>query len=261
MKEIKVAILGPKGTFTEIAAKKVFRDASFKYCDTIDSVFNLVESGADFGVVPMENSLEGGLDVTMDCLVNYDLKICGEIILDINLCLVGEIEKEKIKVIISHPHALAQCRRFLMDNFPGAKLARSESTASAMKEIKGMKNAVAIGARNSAYIYGLNVIVEDIGDRPSQTRFIVISKNEGKGNKTSIIFAVHDTPGALSDVLKEFAKREINLKKIESRPSKRKLGEYLFFIDFEGNLSDEITKETIDSIKPKTTFLKILGSY
>lgn len=261
MKEIKVAILGPKGTFTEIAAKKVFRDASFKYCDTIDDVFNAVESGADFGVVPMENSLEGGLDVTMDCLAGYDIKIHGEVILDICLCLIGEIKKKEIKVILSHPHALAQCRRFLTSNFPNAKLLRSESTASAMREIRGMKNAVAIGAKNSARIYGLNVIVEDIGDRPSQTRFIIISKKEGKGNKTSIIFAVHDNPGALSDVLKDFAKREINLKKIESRPSKRKLGEYLFFIDFEGSLSDEIIKDTIDSIKPKTTFLKILGSY
>jgi len=262
-KRDRVAVLGPEGTFTEIAARRIFKDVEFVYCDTVSAVFDSVSSGVEFGVVAIENSLEGSVNTTMDCLIDYDLKICNEVVLGINLCLVvvPGTKKEEIDTIISHPHALAQCRRFLSENFPDARLQRHESTAAAMEELKRLEGSAAIGPREAAKIYGLDVLFENIQDAESQTRFIVISKEAGTGRKTSIIFALKDEPGALYRVLKEFAERDINLTKIESRPSKRKLGEYLFFVDLEGSLDDKEVKDALNSIKERTTFLKILGSY
>lgn len=259
----KVAVLGPKGTFTEIAARKIFPDGEFIYCDTVDEVFDKVSQGVEFGVVAMENSLEGSVNVTMECLLDYDVKIWKDIVMDITLCLASPpgIKREDIKVIASHPHALAQCRKFLHENLPKAKLQRSESTSAAMKGVKDIEGAAAIGSKETAESYGLEVLEDNIEDAPSQTRFIVISKNSGKGDKTSIIVTLKDEPGALYKFLKEFADAKINLTKIESRPSRRKLGEYLFFIDFEGSLEDERVKGVMDSIQDKTTFLRVLGSY
>ena len=259
----KVAVLGPKGTFTEIAASKVFPEDEFVYCDTVDEVFDKVDSGMDFGVVAIENSLEGSVNVTMDCLLDYDVKIWKEIVMDISLCLAAPAgtRMEDIKVIASHPHALAQCRKFLHEKLPKARVQRSESTSAAMKGVNEIVDAAAIGSRETAESYGLEILEEGIEDAESKTRFIVISKNSGKGNKTSIIVTLKDEAGALHKFLKEFADAKINLTKIESRPSRRKLGEYLFFIDFEGSLEDETVKGVMDSIKEKTTFLKVLGSY
>ncbi|ODS38054.1 MAG: hypothetical protein A7316_08575 [Candidatus Altiarchaeales archaeon WOR_SM1_86-2] len=268
---MKIAILGPKGTFTEIAAREMFAREDFLFCDTIDDVFSAIEEdNADLGIVPVENSLEGSVSVTMDCLLLYDIKICREIDLGINLCLMVRrgAERDSIMTIISHPHALAQSRVFLKKNFPYARLERSESTAFAMKKTSEAKEGyAAIGPKSSADLYGLDVMEENIQDMPSETRFIVLSKPEkeisgGKPvNKTSIIFALKDAPGALYDALKEFAERGINLTKIESRPSKRRLGEYLFFVDLEGHLNDGNVKDALGEIKNKITFLKLLGSY
>lgn len=293
-RRIRVAVLGPEGTFTDIAAKKIFNDVDFRYHDTVEDVFDSVKSGTDFGVVAIENSIEGSVNVTMDCLTEYDVKIFREVILDINLCLVALSGTKNIKVILSHPHALAQCRKFLKKNFPTARLQSCDSTAAAMKELIirfsrgksklrnsireqssrsfdnfvvesknfGLKSSAAIGPEETAELYGLRILHRDIQDSKSQTRFIVISKkSSASGNKTSIIFAVKDTPGALYSVLKKFAIKKINLKKIESRPSKRKLGEYLFFVDFEGNLNDKKVRDVLERIRSNTTFTKILGSY
>lgn len=283
-KKSRIVVLGPKGTFTEIAARKVFDSAEFRYCDTVSDVFNAVESGTEFGVVAIENSLEGSVNTTMDCLLSYDVKICKEVILDINLCIavLPETEKTEIKTIISHPHAIAQCRKFLKENFPDAKLRIYGSTASAMKELKKLRNSAAIGPNGTARIYGLKILFENIQDSKSQTRFIVIGKKENSRNKknfplenfcakseskpsdsgkTSIIFAVKDEPGSLYSILKEFAEREINLTKIESRPSRRKLGEYVFFVDFEGNSKNKEIQEALNSVREKANFLKVLGSY
>lgn len=265
MKKIRpyVAVLGPEGTFTEIAAKRVFKDAKFIYCDTVDAVFEAVKKGTEYGVAAIENSLEGSVNTTMDCLIEYDVKIFKEIILDISLCLAAppNTRREEIKTIVSHPHALAQCRRFISEKFPGVRLQRHESTTAAMKEARNLPACAAIGPKESAELYGLRILEEDIQDFRSQTRFIVVSQKEGSGKKTSIIFTVKDEPGALYKVLKEFADRNINLTKIESRPSKRKLGEYLFFVDFEGDLRDKKTADVLASLRNKTSYLKILGSY
>ncbi len=263
MNKTQVTVLGPKGTFTEVAARKIFSEPEFIYCDTPYDIFDSVNSGTEYGVVAIENSLEGSVNSTMDCLIEYDLKIIGEVVLDINLCLAAgpRTDKKEINTIISHTHALAQCKKFISKNFPDARLQRHESTAAAMGEIKNLCGFAAIGPKESAEIYHLKVLYEDIQDAPSQTRFIVISKKEGNGKKTSIIFALKDEPGILYQVLKDFADSSINLTKIESRPSKKKLGEYLFFVDFEGSLKDKKAGYVIDSIKDKTTYLKILGSY
>ncbi|ODS42818.1 MAG: hypothetical protein MSIBF_05970 [Candidatus Altiarchaeales archaeon IMC4] len=258
-----IAVLGPQGTFTEIAADKVFKGAEKEYCETVRGVFDSVASGADFGVVPVENSLEGSVSATMDCLMDYDLNIYGEAVLDINLCLMApeDTKTEDLKTVKSHPHALAQCREFIGRVIPGAIIIEAASTASAMKDAAAKKDSMAIGQKDAAKIYGLKILKENLQDSPSQTRFIVISKKRNSGNKTSIIFAVSDKPGALYEVLGEFAKAGINLKKIESRPSRRKLGEYVFFVDFEGSLEDRNVKKVLESIKKNTTFVKKLGSY
>lgn len=263
MNKTKVGVLGPSGTFTEIAAKKVFKGAEFIYCNTVDEVFDLVDSGIEYGVVAIENSLEGSVNTTMDSLIEYDVKIVREIILDIGLSLVAgqRTDEGEIEMIVSHPHALAQCRRFLSKNFPKARLQRHESTVAAMEEVRDIKGFAAIGPKEAAGIYSLRVLRENIEDAPSQTRFIVISRKEGSGNKTSIIFALRDEPGALYKTLKEFADYRINLTKIESRPSKKKLGEYLFFVDFESSLKEEKVEKVMNAVKEKTTYLKILGSY
>jgi len=258
-----VAVLGPAGTFTEQAAKRVFAGARLTYCESVDDVFKKVEAKeAEHGVVAVENSLEGSVGKTLEALTEYDASIVGEITLDISLCIITEAKAKKIEVILSHPHALAQCAGYLKTNYPKAKQLSSKSTAAALKELGRYENAAAIGVASAAKAYGLTILAENIQDDFSQTRFIVIAKKKSFGSKTSVIFAVKDEAGALYSILKTFADQNINLTKIESRPSKRKLGEYLFFMDFENKgLSEKEVSAVIASVKPKTTFLKVLGSY
>lgn len=259
--ENKVAVLGPEGTFTEIAARKILPGAKLIYLDTVEDVFtSILNSEADRGVVAIENSLEGSVGRTMDCLVNYDVKIVGEVVLDVEHCLASASETGDISKIVSHPHALAQCQKYQKANFPDAIIISSQSTASAMRDLKD--GEAAIGVKEAAEEYGLNIIAEGIQDDMSQTRFIAIAREPGKGNKTSVIFAVKDEPGTLYNVLKVFATRNVNLTKIESRPSRKKLGEYLFFMDFESEgISQEEVEGVLNEIRPSTTFLKELGSY
>lgn len=258
-----VSVLGPAGTFTEQAAKKIFTDAKVSYCEGVSEVFEKVEAGeTEHGVVAIENSLEGSVGKTMEALMEYDVYIIGELTLDINLCIMTQGPVDDIKVILSHPHALAQCTDYLKKNYPDARQISAKSTAAALKELGAYDNAAAIGFAEASQTYGLDIVAENIQDDFSQTRFIVISKHKNSGDKTSIIFAVKDEPGALYAILSTFADKDINLTKIESRPSKRKLGEYLFFMDFENKgLREQEVLDVIESVKPKTTFLKLLGSY
>ncbi len=261
----KVAILGPRGTFSEEASKKY--NAELILCSDIEEIFDKVEEGdADLGIVPIENSLEGSVNQTLDLLLKRNLYIYDEIVLDIEHCLVSlEDRIENVKEIISHPHALAQCRRFIKKL--GVKTRNFPSTAEAAKEIKekNLRGVAAIAPRISAELYGLKILAKGIQDeKENKTRFIVISKNfhekTGK-DKTSIIIGLSDKPGALYEALGIFAKRNINLKKIESRPSKKALGDYIFYIDFEGHVDDNEVKEALNELKMKVPFLKILGSY
>ncbi len=259
-----VAVLGPAGTFTEKAAKRLFKENKLEYCDSVEEVFKSVESGTEYGVVAIENSLEGSISKTLECLLEYDLMICGETVLDIRLSLMAShgTRKENVNIVLSHPHALAQCSRYLKENFPNATLQGTASTTSAMKDAGKINGAAAVGFSEAAKDYGLVVLDDNVQDDASQTRFIVLSKSRMYGPKTSIIFAVKDQPGALYAILNEFADRKINLSKIESRPSRRLLGEYLFFMDFDSSKMSEIeAKKVLEDIKPMTTLLKFLGSY
>jgi prephenate dehydratase len=265
----RLALLGPKGTFTEEAALKADPGAEKVYSQTIEDVFDSVISGrAENGIVPVENSLEGSVSATLEMLLSTDISICREVVLDINnslLALPG-VGMSDIKEVISHPHALAQCRGFLK-SLPGVKTRNFPSTAEAAKEVsvKGLEQTVAIASKIAADIYGLNILKEGIQDHErNQTRFFVISlacPNVPEVKKTSIVFGLKDRPGALNEILSHFARAQVNLTKIESRPTKKSLGDYIFFIDFIGDRGDEKIQSILEAVKDLTTSFKVLGSY
>lgn len=261
-----VAYFGPAGTFTEEAASRL--NGELIAFDSIIEVLEAVKTGkAQKGVVPIENSIEGPVGVTLDLLAqDYDLKIEKEIILPIshNLMVNKGINLDEIDSVYSHAQPLAQCRIFLEKL--GLITHSTSSTAAAAKFIKGKNNAAAIGNRRAAELYNLDIIKTDIQDfENNRTRFIVLGKNESQptdNDKTSIVFSLYeDRPGGLYGILGYFAAENINLTKIESRPSKRGLGKYIFFIDFEGHSQDKVVKDILDTIKENTPFLKLLGSY
>lgn len=265
----RLALLGPKGTFTEEAAFKADPDAEKIYCQTIEEVFDAVTTDrAERGIVPVENSLEGSVSATLDMLLSTEVSICREVVLDINHCLLGlpEAGIGEIIEVISHSHALAQCRGFLK-SLSGITTRNFPSTAEAAREvaIKGLKQTAAIASKIAADVYGLNILKEGIQDQErNQTRFFVISNKcseTSKEKKTSIVFGLRDRPGALNEILGHFAKADINLTKIESRPTKKSLGDYIFFIDFIGDADDEGIKKILKKIKDITSYYKVLGSY
>jgi len=270
-KKTCIGFLGPSGSYAEEAASKI--KGKIIAFDSIMEVIDSVDRDIiDMGVVPIENSIEGPVGVTLDLLANdYDLKIKKEIILPIshNLLLNDESSIEDIELVYSHAQALSQCRKFIEKM--GAKPVATPSTSSAAKMVKDKKNAAAIGTRKAAEIYGLKSAAENIQDFENNlTRFVVINKEDHiptGHDKTSIVFSlIEDRPGGLYDVLGEFAKMNINLTKIESRPSKKKLGTYIFFIDFEGHREDGevgniLNTIKINTMKTKISYIKLLGSY
>jgi chorismate mutase/prephenate dehydratase len=267
-REIKVAYLGPEGTFTHLAAMKKFGEkAKYIPVKTIDEVFREVEKKrVDYGVVPVENSIEGIVTHTLDVFLESDLKIISEISLEIHHYLLSkENSMDKIKKIYSHPQAIAQCRNWIGENLPEAEIFETESTISAVKKVMKEKNAAAIASEIASSMYNLNIIAERIEDfRENITRFLVIGSDfaEKTGNdKTSILFSIKDRVGALHDILSYFKEENINLTKIESRPSKKKAWEYVFFVDFIGHKDDINVKRALNNVEKVSVFLKILGSY
>ena len=267
-KPTTVAFLGPEASFSHLASRLHFGESSsFLPQSGIARVFDEVEKGSvDWGVVPVENSLEGSVNVTLDRLILTPLKIRAEIYLRISQSLISSAKSKKgIKNIYSHPQALAQCQSWLRTNLPNCTLGEMESTAAAVQIVRGKKTEAAIGSSLAAEFYGLNILAESIEDNPSNmTRFLVIGEGEGQstGNdKTSLIFATPDSPGSLHRALSSFAGRRINLSKIESHPVKERLWEYLFFVDVIGHVNDKEIKRCLEELKEKTTYLKILGSY
>jgi prephenate dehydratase len=232
--------------------------------DDVGDVFKFVEEGKGEGVAAIENSLEGSVGRTLESLMTYDLRITKELTLDISLSLMARkgVKPKDVKVIKSHSQALAQCRDYLARNYKKAKKEAVSSTAEAMKEAAKKKNVAAVGMKETGLKAGLAVLADNIQDMESQTRFISISMREVGGGKTSLIFAVNDEPGALYSILKIFADNNINLTKIESRPSRRKLGEYVFFCDYEnaGRKTDE-RRLLHAMIRERTTYFKYRGSY
>lgn len=261
-----ISFLGPKGTFTHEVANMVGDDI-VPYC-SIPAVMESVESGdCSLGVVPIENSIEGPVGITLDSLAHkFDLNIYQEVIIPINQNLLVNpgTKIEDVEDVYSHAQALAQCREFVSSHNMQPHYA--VSTANAAKSIVGDKTKAAIGNAKVVELYNLEILESNIQDNDNnETRFVVLSKKQhektGK-DKTSIIFSIYeDKPGELYNILGIFQKENINLTKIESRPSKKGLGKYLFFIDFKGHRDDEIIRNILEDIKENTYFFKILGSY
>lgn len=268
-KQLKIAFQGEIGAYSELAVYKHFgSNVEVKPCKLFSDVFRSVDVGeVDYGVVPVENSIEGSVNQVYDLFMEYDLKVCGEIILKIEHCLIANLNAtmDSIKIVYSHPQALGQCISFLERS--GYKPIPTYDTAGSVKLLKeqGVTDAAAIASERAAQIYGMKILKRNISDNPDNyTRFFVLSKSESppSGNdKTSIIFSVKHIPGALYKALEEFASREINLTKIESRPTKRKPWEYNFYLDFEGHWTEPRYKEALEGLRDKTVFIKILGSY
>jgi chorismate mutase/prephenate dehydratase len=267
-KPMTIAYLGPEATFSHLAARLHFGESSIYLPQTgISRVFDEVEKGSvDWGVVPVENSLEGSINMTLDRLITTPLQISAEIYLRIGQCLISPAENIRdIKKVYSIPHALAQCQVWLKTNLPNCSLGETESTATAVQMIRGKKHEAAIGSALAGKVYGVKLLAEGIEDNPSNmTRFLVIGTRESDKtghDKTSLIFATPHSPGSLHSALSAFSRRKINLSKIESHPVKDKLWEYSFFVDMIGHMTDKHVQSCLKELKKKTTFLKILGSY
>ncbi len=266
---VKIAFQGERGAFSEDAAIKLFGgDIDFLPCIRLRDVFQAVlEDKASFGVVPVENSQAGSINETYDLLLTYSLNIFAEVILRVSHCLMA-LPGEKladVRTIYSHPQALAQCEEFLsklkVEVMPGYDTAGS---AKMIKETQ-LKGGAAIANERAANIYGLEILVPKIETNVNNyTRFFAISKQKAKPvkrSKTSLVFATKNVPGALYTILGIFATRNINLTKLESRPSKSKPWEYVFYTDFEGHINGEMYQESIKELQREATFVKILGSY
>jgi len=264
---MRVAFLGPAGTFTHIAAQKAFPKAKLIPFEAIEEVFAAVEGGkADAGVVPIENSTEGSVNATLDLLLHTKLRIAGEIKLPIAHHLLAKpgVKLAGIKAVVAHPQALAQCREFLEKNLPNAERREASSTARACQLLD--EESAAIASALAAKLYGLKFLARNIQDFTDNiTRFIIISKKDSEKptgrDKTSLVFSVEDRPGALLRALHVFADRGINLTKIESRPSRERSWEYVFFADFEGHRLDPTGADALRALEEVTTFVKVLGSY
>ena len=267
----RVAFLGPVGTYTEDAALKYDPEADLQPFPSIVAVGLAVTSGVtDQGVVPIENSLEGSVTFTLDLLISQSgLSICNEIVVPIEHVLLAKpgTRAPEVQVVYSHPQGLAQCREFLERCLPQAEQRASLSTVACITDmLESSVTAAAISPRRAAALYDVEIIGQNIQDSPNNvTRFAVLDKSDHSptGNdKTSMCFSFdQDAPGSLYGALVEFAKRDINLVKIESRPTKESLGRYIFLIDCEGHREDPLVKEAIEALEHRVSDLKIWGSY
>lgn len=265
---LKISYLGPRATFTHQAAWGMFGEgAEYIPAETIDDVFNAVQVGESHrGVVPVENSNEGVVTSTMDLLVDSTLVITGEVILPIRLMLLSR-EKDigGILKVYSHPQALAQCRHWLQKNLRAPAFIDARSTAEAAAFCLSQDGTAAVAGAMASQLYGIPTVVENIGDwKENLTRFLVFSTHPtapSGDDKTSLVFSIRDKVGALYEILKPFGDAGINLTKIESRPSKKKAWDYVFFIDFDGHKDDPDVRDALWSLEKMCMFIKVLGSY
>ena len=268
---MRVAYLGPRGTYSEEAALQHGDGARLAPFGSIPLVVAAVEEGeADEAVAPIENSLEGAVTHTTDLLIHgTQLKITKEIVLPIHhfLLIQTHLDIRDVRMVYSHPQALAQCRGYLARRLPGATPVASLSTASAVQDMQGSdRPAAAISSCRAAEIFGARIIdrnIEDVGN--NKTRFVVLSAEDAAPtghDKTSLCFDfTEDAAGTLHGALSEFATRRINMIKIESRPDKRSLGRYIFLIDIEGHGEDPVVRDALDGIRARASMFRILGSY
>ncbi|MBW3546906.1 MAG: prephenate dehydratase [Actinobacteria bacterium] len=271
----RIAFLGPHGTFTEEALLSQADLAAGELVPTrsIAEVLSAAASGeVDHGFVAIENSIEGTVNVTLDTLAfDAQLLIQREVVLNVqlNLLVPPGMEVADVKTVVSFPHATAQVRRFLATTLPEATTQAANSTAEAARLVGEAQEpgVAAVGTALAAELYGLEVAAADIEDHPeNQTRFVVVGTHRipeptGHDKTTVVCFQRTDQPGSLLAILQEFAARAINLTKLESRPTKRNLGEYCFIIDFEGHLADELVGDCLRNLKVKLADVKFLGSY
>lgn len=267
-----VAFLGPEHTFTHLAARKRFgHRAQFTPVGSIGDVFDAVERHqANFGVVPIQNSTEGVVGLTLDCLLDTPLRICAELYVQVNHFLAGTGEIGEIRQVRSHPQVLAQCRRWLREMLPGAEQVATSSSSAAAAEAAaageaGDRSIAAICTREAAEAHGLTVLAEHIEDlADNRTRFFVIGDLAVPAtgeDKTSVVFSTPHRAGALHKALSAFALYEINLTMIQSRPARGRLWEYVFFVDFEGHEEDAPVAAALKQLREFCPLLKVLGSY
>ena len=266
---LKVAYLGPEGTFSQAAALKHFGQAVIsKPMAAIDEIFREVAAGAvSFGVVPVENSTEGAINHTLDSFLEHDLVICGEVELRIHhhLLVAENTQTERITRIYSHAQSLAQCRKWLDAHYPNVERVAVSSNAEAAKRVKSEWNSAAIAGDMAAQLYGLTILADKIEDRPdNSTRFLIIGNQSVPAtgdDKTSVIISMSNKPGALHELLVPFHASGIDLTRIETRPSRSGKWTYVFFIDFFGHKDDPLVKSALESIAQEAVGLKVLGSY
>lgn len=267
-KPLSIAFLGPEGTFTQAAALKHFgHSVRTVPLDGIDAVFREVESGsADYGVVPVENSTEGVISHTLDLFQDSPLSICGEVEQRIHHHLLAAgSDLNRITRVRAHQQALAQCRGWLDANLPQAKRIAVGSNAEAARMIKDEAGSAAIAAEMAAELYDVTIAARNIEDEPDNTtRFLVIGNRNvlpGGEDKTSVLISVHNQPGALFSMLQPIAENGISMTRIESRPSRRGLWEYVFYIDLEGHRDDAPVAAALAELEAKAFAVKVLGSY
>jgi chorismate mutase/prephenate dehydratase len=263
----RVAYFGQPGTFTHLAARTKF-GSSVEYIPARDirDVFMAVSRGrADYGVAPIENSTEGGINQSIDMFAETRLKIASEIYLPIHHHLLSKVPLAQVRVVYSHPQPFAQCRNWVLANLGAVAQREAGSTAAAAEMAAKEPHAAAIAGKLAAEIYKVPIIVEHIEDVPdNMTRFFVVAdrmaERTGK-DKTSLLVSVHDEPGALLRLLQPFQAHSINLTRIESRPSKRRAWEYNFFLDFEGYVNDEPVQAAMRELEGHVRHVEVLGSY
>jgi len=266
---VSVAFQGEIGSYSEEAAFNFFGGhIQTKPYESLEEVFHAVEQDkVQFGIAPIENSLEGSIARTYDLLLESELKTCGELELKVSHCLIARqgTTLDSIKRIYSHPQALGQCQAFL--KHLGCELIPTYDTAGSVKMIKekAIADGAAIASYRSAEIYGMEVLARDIQDNAYNfTRFFTLAKEDSPQtghDKTSVVFSVKHKPGALYNFLKDLTDNNINMTKIESRPTRQKPWEYNFYLDFEGHHQDKMAKEALEKLEASALFVKVLGSY
>ena len=267
---LKVGYLGPEGTFTQSAVYRHFgHSVRALPLATIDEVFHEVASGAaDFGVVPIENSTEGTVNHTLDMFLSSPLKICGEVEMRIHQHLMGAMKGlDRIVRVCAHPQSLAQCRSWIREYLPQVELLMASSNAEGARRARDEAGTAAIAGEAAAEVYGLNILVQDIEDRPDNaTRFLVLGRElfpPSGDDRTSLLLSTRDTDdaGALHKLLEPLAVHQINMTRIESRPSRRRNWDYVFFVDIDGHCADEHLAAPLRELEQRAELFRVLGSY
>ena len=266
-KPLSIAYLGPEASFTHLASLSKFGSSvQYSPCSSINQVFLDVEQKrANYGVIPIENSIEGGVNHSLDMFVESDLKICSEVLFSISHNLMSTSEKKHIKKVYSIPQIFGQCRAWIESNLPYVELIETASSTAGAKRAQKEEGAAAIGSKLAATLYNLPILAHDIQDyAQNTTRFLVISEQTpppSKQDKTSVLVSIRDKVGARYEMLTPVKKSKINMTKIESRPSKKRAWDYFFYIDFLGHIEDPKIKKMLRDMEGKVKFLKVLGSY